>query len=103
MSADLLAVFVLLLTFVSGVRSTWHLRQIHEHETPPRNRITGAFYRTALVITLAAGFFGFLSARRVLGFDALPGIGLVSLVVASAVLLIPLFLDLTVQRIRGGA
>ncbi|HEV8545009.1 MAG TPA: hypothetical protein VGQ64_01840 [Candidatus Limnocylindrales bacterium] len=102
MTTDYLAVSILVGAFVLGVRSTWHLRAIHHAEEPPRNRITGAFYRTALTITAAAGFYGFLSARRVLGFDPLPGISIASLLVASAVLLIPVFLDMTVRQIRSG-
>jgi len=100
MSSDMLAVLVLVFTFGLGIRSTWRLRRIHHSEKPPRNRITAAFYRTALTITLAAGFFGLLSARRVLGFETIPGISIVSLLISSVVLLIPLFLDLSVQNIR---
>lgn len=99
MTGDIVVVAVFVLTFLTGIRSTWHLWRIHR-ETQPHNRITQAFFRTAAIITLAAGFFGFLSVRRWLGFDPIPGAAVVSVAIASAVLLIPLFLDLTVQRIR---
>lgn len=99
---DQIAVLVLVVCFLLGVRSTKHLRAIHNGEAPPRNLITGAFYFVSLVVTVAAGYYGFLSARRVLGFEPIPGVGVLSVGVASAVLLIPVFLDWTVSRIRSG-
>jgi hypothetical protein len=99
-----LAVAVLASTFVLGVRSTWRLWRLHRGEDQsPRNLITGAFVTVAFVVTLAAGYYGFLSARRVLGFEPLPGAALVSVLVAAVVLLIPSFLDWTVGRIRSRA
>jgi hypothetical protein len=100
MSSDVAGLIILAACFVLGVRSTLRLRAIHKNETPPRNQITGAFYFVSLVITMAAGYFGFLSARRALGYDAIPGTPFVSLLIASLVLLIPVVLDMTVQRIR---
>lgn len=100
MTGDHLIVALFLGFFGLGVRATWRLRGIHRGETPPRNRITFAFYVVALVITAAAGFYGFLGVRRVLGFEPIPGAAVVSIAIASAVLLIPVFLEWTVERIR---
>lgn len=102
MTADQLIVALFGVFFLLGLRSTLKLRRIHCAEEPPRNRITHAFYYVALVITAAAGFYGFLGVRRVLGFDPIPGVTVVSVVVASAVLLIPVFLEWTVNRIQQG-
>jgi len=99
--ADQFVVGIFVGAFALGVRSTWHLRAIHHAETPPRNLITRAFYLVSLLVTIAAGFYGFLGARRVLGFDPIPGAAIPSIVIASAVVLIPVFLDWTVQRIRA--
>jgi hypothetical protein len=101
MTSDQVGLVILGCCFALGIRSTLRLRAIHRHETPPRNLITGAFYATSLLITLAAGYFGLLSARRVLGFDPIAGSMFLSLLVASAVLLIPVGLDYTVTRIRN--
>lgn len=50
-------------------------------------------------ITLAAGYFGILSLRRLAGFDALPGLVPVSALIATAILYIPVILDIVVERI----
>ena len=47
-------------------------------------------------ITAAAGYFAFVSARRIFGFEALEWTPIVSLVVATVILLIPAALDYVV-------
>ena len=102
LTLDHVAVGLFVVFFVAGVASTRDLLVIHRAATPPRNRITGAFATVALLVTAAAGWFGFLSARRVLGFDPIPGASIASIIVASAVLTIPVGLRITVQGIRRG-
>jgi hypothetical protein len=102
MTTDHWAVVMFLGAFIAGTWSTWDLWAIHRAELPPRNRITRAFVVVAILITAAAGFYGFLAARRILGFETIPGISVVSLLLASAVLLVPVFLRMTVRQIRDG-
>lgn len=101
MTADHWALLMFAATFLAGTLSTWNLYLIHRDETSPRNRITRAFVIVALVVTVAAGYFGALATRRLLDFPPLPGAAAISLVMASAVLLIPVFLLVTVRQIRG--
>lgn len=52
------------------------------------------------LITTAAGFYGIIALRRLLGFEPLPWTPAVSLVLAAAVLLIPALLDLVTTKIE---
>jgi hypothetical protein len=99
MILDYVAMGVFIAAFLIGLRSTFRIHRIRKL-VDHHNRILYAFDVVCLVITIAAGFYGFLGIRRVLGFDSLPGVAVISVVVASAVLLIPLFLDWTVTQIR---
>lgn len=100
MTLEHVFVAVLAIAFFDGLRCTIGLYHDHRGQVPPRNRITFAFVVVATLCTAAAGFFGFLTVRRWLGFEQIPAIGLVSLIVSSAVLFIPHFLRWTVARIR---
>lgn len=50
-------------------------------------------------ITLAAGYYGFLSVRTVLGFPRIEGIAPVSAIIAIAVLFLPTLIDAVVDRV----
>lgn len=100
MTETVLAVGIFAAAFAIGVYSSWGLWLIHRDETPPRNLITRAFVVVAILVTLAAGYYGLLSARRLLGYEPIPGSAIASILLASAILLIPAFLRLTVAAIR---
>lgn len=89
--------------FLDGIRNTRELRRTHEDEQPPRNRITFAFYAVAAVITAFAGIIGGLTLRALLGFERLPFAPFLVLGLVIAVLFIPRYLRMTVDRIRRGA
>jgi hypothetical protein len=99
---DWIVAAVFVVAFLDGLRSTRELVGIHRHEGPPRNRITRAFAVVAIVCTAAAGYYGLMAVRRLMGFDPIPGAAIISIAIASAVLFLPRFLRMTVQRIRAG-
>jgi hypothetical protein len=91
---------VLGVAFVLGVRSVVRLWLIWLHDVRTRrNPILAAFALIALLITVASGWFGATSLRRVLGYEPLPYGPIVGLVLASIVLLIPVWLDLIVSLV----
>lgn len=94
--------------FVLGARATWRLVRRYRDASPrlvePRAYLVlFAFVAVSVVITLAAGYFGFLTIRRLLGYDPIPGISVVSLIVIAVVVLIPVFLDNVVARIADAS
>lgn len=90
------------LAFAGGLRSTIRLWRLwRRDEETRRSLILAAFAWIALVITSAAAFFGALAVRRALGFQPFPWSPLVSVVVASIVLFIPIALDWLVDRIAS--
>lgn len=98
---------VFMAAFALGTRATW--RQVRRYRDasprlvePRAYLVLFAFVAVSVVITLAAGYFGFLTIRRLLGYEAIPGISIVSLVVVAVVVLIPVFLDKVVARIADG-
>jgi hypothetical protein len=88
---------------VLGVRGSWRLAarysSVHDRLDERETWILRAIVIVSWVITVAALYFGFLSVRRLLGFDALPQLVPVSAIVAIGVLLIPAFLDYVVDRV----
>lgn len=99
----LASILVLGLAFAGGARSTIRLWRLwRRDEETRRSLILAAFAWIALVITGAAAFFGVLSVRRALGFQPFPWAPLVSVLVASVVLFIPIALDWLVDRIASG-
>jgi len=88
---------------ILGLRGSWRLAaryasvrsQLDDRET----WILRAIVIVSWVITLAALYYGLLAVRRLLGFESLPELVPVSVIVAIAVLLIPAFLDYIVERV----
>jgi hypothetical protein len=61
--------------------------------------ILGSFVVVAWLITIGAGFFDAVAARRLLGFTALDWTPVASIVIASLILFIPAGLDYVVDRV----
>lgn len=103
---ELLVTGIFLVAFVDGVRSTWHLWREYRATSPtltePRAYLVlWAVVVVCVVITVACGYFGFLSLRRLVGFEPIPGISVVSTVIIAGVVMIPRFLKLIVARISA--
>lgn len=101
---DVLFAALVVTAFLTGLRSTVRLWRRHRDVAPvlldPRERLVlGTFVVVAVLLTATAGYFGFLSVRRLLGLDALEGTALLSALIASVVLYIPAGLDWVVGRI----
>lgn len=96
-----LALFVIV--GVLGIRGSWRLtRRYHDVSSQLVDRerlILLAFVIVAWLITVAAAYFGFLTVRRMLGFEPLPELAPVSAVIAFGIFLIPAFLDAVVDRV----
>lgn len=82
-----------------SVRLTRRYRAVRPLLAKHEREILLAFVVVAWLITSGAGYFGYLSARRLLGFGPLDWTPIVSVLLASAVLLIPAFLDHIVSRV----
>lgn len=103
MSDAFVASLLFTTAFGVGVVSTIYLWRVRGNGwTDHRNMILDAIFVVSLVVTLAAGYFGFLSLRRVWGFEPLPWTPIAGLVVSTTVLLIPPFLVWIVRRIQKG-
>lgn len=96
-----LALFVIV--GVLGIRGSWRLTRRYHDVSPQlveRERlILLAFVIVAWLVTVAAAYFGFLTVRRLLGFEPLPELAPVSALVAFGVFMIPAFLDAVVDRV----
>jgi hypothetical protein len=94
---------VLAIAAILGLRATFRLTRRYRAVSPQldeRERLVlGSFVGVAWVITLTASFYGILSARRLLGLDPIAWSATISLLLASAVLLIPAGLDYIVDRV----
>jgi hypothetical protein len=101
MTAEATAGLIVLgVAFLLGVRSVYRLWALWLHdELTRRNPLLAAFAIIAFIITVASGFFGATSLRRVLGYEPLPYGPLVALVLAAIVLLIPVWLDLLISLV----
>lgn len=85
---------------VLGTRATWRLWRIYLFDGESKSQvILLSFAIIATIITIAAVYFGALTVRRVLGFDALDWTPTVSLILASVILLIPTGLERLVAYI----
>jgi hypothetical protein len=70
---------------------------------PGRDRLVlQAFVVIAVACTLAAGYFGVLALRRLLGYEPLDWTGVISYVIAEAILLIPLYIVIIVRAVAEG-
>jgi hypothetical protein len=91
---------VTFMAFILGVRGSWRLARRYRDvsgELIRRERLLlGAIVAVAVIITIAAAVFAFLSARRVLGFEALEWTPGLTLFMATLILLIPAGLDYVV-------
>lgn len=89
--------------FILGVDATHWLWQNYRAIAPtlnPRARAIGfAFVVVSVAIVVVVGWLGFLSVRRLLGFEALEWSFIVSYALSIPVLLIPVYLKRVWQRI----
>ena len=103
---DWIFLLVLGVAFVLGVRSTFRLWALYRRVSPTlpdkRRLILQSYVVVSAVVTLAAGYFGALSTRRILGYDPMPATALVSLAIATVVLFVPLYLDQVIRTIQEG-
>jgi hypothetical protein len=94
---------IFILAFLIGARSTLRLWGTYQRVAPNlvyRDRlILQAFVVASVTITLAAGYFGAFSVRRILDYPPIDWQPPVSALVAAAVLLLPRYFDRTVDRI----
>ena len=88
---------------ILGLRGSWRLsaryRFVHGQLDYREGLILLAIVVVSWTITVAALYFGFLSVRRLLGYEPLPELVPVSVVIATGVLLVPAFLDYVVTRV----
>lgn len=103
MSSGLAFTIVALIAFILGVRGSVRLTRRYHDVTPElvegERLILAAFVVVSWLITLVAGYLIAVTARRLLGFQPLEWTPLVTLLLASLVLLIPAGLDLVVARV----
>lgn len=89
--------------FLLGVRASWRLwHRYHDDTLRPRSLILLAFLVVAVVVTVVAGWVGFLAVRRMLGFEALSWSPALTYALAFLLALIPEFLSRIVNRIERG-
>lgn len=81
-----------------AVRSTWRLWRLWR-EDDGRSLLLLAFWAVALIVTVAGGWIGFLTLRRVLGWEPLSWTAPITGIVTVLVLQIPMILDGLVQRV----
>lgn len=104
MTIDMLFALGVIIAFLSGTRSTWRLWRRYTSARvvllEPRERlILRSFVIVSVMITVAAGYFGFVALRRMLGYDPLDWTPTVSVLLAIVILFIPTMLDLVVARV----
>lgn len=87
----------------AGVRSSVHLTRRYRAVRGQLDARDGllllAFVLVAWTLTAASLWWGFVSIRRIVGFEALDWTPFVSVVIAAVVLLIPAYLDAIVSRV----
>lgn len=88
---------------VVGVRSSLHLtrryRSVRGQLESRDALLLLAFVLVAWTLTVAALWWGFVSVRRIVGFEPLDWTPFVSVVLAAVVLFIPAYLDAIVGRV----
>lgn len=105
MSEQLLYVLIFAGASIAGVRGSLRLtrryRKASENGamTDSERLLLGSLVVTAWIVTIAALYLGFLSVRRMLGYDALPALAPVSFLISVAVLVIPTGLDFVIDKI----
>lgn len=100
MNAERSFLIVTLIGAILGLRGSLRLTRRYVDVSPVLIRrerlLLGAIVGVAWVITFAAGWFAFFSARRLLGFAAIDWTPVGSLIIATIVLYIPAVLDYVV-------
>jgi uncharacterized membrane protein YjjB (DUF3815 family) len=101
---ELLIVAAFIAAFVLGLRSTLRQYRRWQRRGPfeTRNRILLLLFTICALITAAAGWFGFISARRLIGFEPLPWTPVPSVLIATGIVLIPVLIDAVVTDIEAG-
>lgn len=94
---------ILMVVFAIGVRDTWRLLSEYRAIAPvllPRYRAIGrAFVVAAAGILVVIGWFGFLTTRRLLGFEAFEWSAPIGLLLSIPVLLLPTYFRRVWDRI----
>lgn len=90
---------VAILGLRGSIRLTARYRAVADELDEREQWVLGSFAVVAWTITVVAGYFGVLAVRRLLGFEAIGGLTIVSAVLATVVLLVPAFLDYVVDRV----
>lgn len=89
--------------FLLGLRGSWRLtrryRDVRDQLIDRERLILLSIVVVSWVITVAAGYFGVLSVRTIAGFERIPQLVPVSVLISSGVLFIPAFLDAVVDRV----
>lgn len=104
MKTDALGPTLLLVVVLAlGIRSTWRLWRQYRAIGPfvqRRNRLLAqAFVVTCLIVLLAVGYFAVRTVARFAGFDSPEWITIISYVVSTPVLLLPVYLEYVWNRI----
>lgn len=104
MKTDALApALLLVVVFAIGIRSTWRLWQQYRRIGPfvqRRNRLLAqSFVVTCLLVLFAVGYFAIRTVTRLAGFDSPEWITIISYVVSTPVLLLPVYLEYVWNRI----
>ena len=88
------------IAFILGLRGSIRLhrryRDVAEQLIPRERLLLASIVGVSFTITVAAGYFALVSARRLLGYEAIEWTPIVSLIVATAILFIPAALDYVV-------
>ena len=89
--------FVTIAAFALGLRGSLRLRRryidVSDQLVNRERLLLASIVGVSWTITVAAGYFAFVSARRLLGYGALEWTPVVSLVIATMILCIPAALD----------
>lgn len=89
-----------MIAFFVGLRGSIRLQRryvdVRDQLVRRERLLLQSIVTVAWIITVAAGFFAAVSARRILGLDALDWTPFAALIVATAVLFIPAGLDYVV-------
>lgn len=103
MSEAYVYAFLFLVVAVLGIRGSWRLtsryRAIKSQLIARERWILLAIVIVAWAVTFAALYFGGLTMRRLVGFEALPQLAPASALIATGILLIPAFLDWVVEQV----
>lgn len=104
MTSEWIVFVVFVVAGLLGIRATWRLWRLFTFDSESRQQLLlFALAVVATVITAAAVFYGIAAAFRIAGVTLPPGTPFVSIALASAVLLIPAFLEWVVGRIAKRA